>query len=330
MRRRSFGDTDLQTSAVGFGTWALGSDWWGEHEDPDRLVARALDLGITFFDTGDTYGQGLNEEIVGAALERSGSPRDAYELSTKFGYVIDADRTAHKESERPHDWTPDHTRRALEASLRRLRTDYVDLYQLHNPRMDGIAADELFAELEALKAEGKLREYGVALGPKIGWLEEGIRAIEDRPGVATLQTVYNLLEQAPGADFLEAAERHGVGVIARVPTSSGLLEGHLTPEHTFEGNDHRRHRPRSWLIEGLQKVDQLEFLRRDGERTLAQAAFKYVLAQPAIGCVVHTVNTTAQLEEWGAAGTDAVPDLEEDELARVDELYAAGFGLAPA
>jgi aryl-alcohol dehydrogenase-like predicted oxidoreductase len=122
-----------------------------------------------------------------------------------------------------------------------------------------------------------------------------------------------------------------VGVIARVPTSSGLLEGHLTPEHTFEGNDHRRHRPRSWLIEGLQKVDRLDFLTRDGERTLAQAAFKYVLAQPAIGCVIHTVNTSAQLDEWAAAGTEDVPDLDEDELARVDELYAAGFGLgAPA
>jgi len=330
MRRRSFGDTDLQTSAVGFGTWALGSDWWGEHEDPDRLVARALDLEITFFDTGDTYGQGLNEEIIGTALERSGRPRESYELSTKFGYVVDADRKDHKESERPHDWSPEHTRRAIEASLRRLRTDYVDLYQLHNPRMDGLLADELFAELEAPEAEGKPRAYGIARGPKIGWRDEGLRAIEERSGLATLQTVYNLLEQAPGADFLEAAEHHGVGVIARVPTSSGLLEGHLTPEHTFEGNDHRRHRPRSWLIEGLQKVDQLEFLRRDGERTLAQAAFKYILAQPAIGCVVHTVNTTAQLEEWGAAGTDAVPDLDEDELSRVDELYAAGFGLAPA
>ena len=119
-------------------------------------------------------------------------------------------------------------------------------------------------------------------------------------------------------------------MIARVPTSSGLLEGHLTPDHTFEGNDHRRHRPRSWLIEGLQKVEQLDFLTRGGERTLAQAAFKYVLAQPAIGCVVHTVNTVAQLEEWGAAGADAVPDLDDDELARVDELYAAGFGLAAA
>jgi aryl-alcohol dehydrogenase-like predicted oxidoreductase len=330
MRRRNFGDTDLETSAVGFGTWALGSDWWGEHEDPDRLVARALDLGVTFFDTGDTYGQGHNEDLVGAALQRSGRPRDAYELSTKFGYVIDADRTEHRESERPHDWSPEHTRRALEASLQRLRTDHVDLYQLHNPRMDGIEADGLFAELEALRAEGKLRHYGVALGPKIGWRDEGVRALEERPGLTSLQTVYNLLEQEPGAEFLELAERQGAGVIARVPTSSGLLEGHLTPEHTFSGNDHRRHRPRSWLVEGLQKVDQLGFLLRDGERTLAQAAFKYVLAQPAIGCVVHTVNTTAQLEEWAAAGGAAVPDLDEDELARVDALYAAGFGLAPA
>src|SRR3954447_3886357 len=83
MRRRTFGTTNLETSAVGFGTWALGSDWWGEHESPDALVARALDLGVTFFDTGDTYGQGLNEELVGEALARSGRPRDAYELSTK-------------------------------------------------------------------------------------------------------------------------------------------------------------------------------------------------------------------------------------------------------
>ena len=146
--------------------------------------------------------------------------------------------------------------------------------------MDGIEADELFAELEALKAEGKLRHYGIALGPKIGWRDEGVHALTERAGLTSLQTVYNLLEQAPGAEFLELAEALGVGVIARVPTSSGLLEGHLTPEHTFEGNDHRRHRPRSWLIEGLQKVDQLEFLTRGGERTLAQAAFKYVLAQP--------------------------------------------------
>ena len=327
MEIRRFGHTDLETSAIGFGTWALGSDWWGEHEDPDRLVARALDLGITFFDTGDTYGQGLNEEIVGRALARAGVARERVQLSTKFGYVLDSERQGHPEGERPHDWSPQRTRRALEASLRRLGTDYVDLYQLHNPRMDALERDDLWAELEGLKAEGRIRHYGVALGPKIGWREEGLRAIAERP-IASLQTVFNLLEQEPGNDFLEAAERRGVGVIARVPTSSGLLEGHLTLESTFTGNDHRRHRPRQWLVDGLKKVEQLEFLRRGGERTLAQAAMKWLLAQPAIACVVHTVNTVSQLEEWAAAGGDQLPDLDDEELARVDELYRDGFGLA--
>jgi aryl-alcohol dehydrogenase-like predicted oxidoreductase len=327
MQRRRFGATDLETSAIGFGTWALGSDWWGPHEDPGRLVARALELGITFFDTADTYGQGLNEELIGTALERAGAERDAVEISTKFGYAIDAERGAHRESERPHDWSPAHARRALEASLRRLRTDYVDLYQLHNPRMDAVESDELFAELEALKSEGKIRHYGVALGPKIGWREEGLRALELRE-LTSLQTVYNLLEQQPGADFLEAAERRGAGVIARVPTSSGLLEGHLTPDTTFEAPDHRRHRPREWLIDGLRKVEQLEFLKRDGQRTLTQAAMAFVLAQPAIACIVHTVTTEAELVEW--AGTTDVPPLSDEELEAVDELYRADFGLAAA
>jgi aryl-alcohol dehydrogenase-like predicted oxidoreductase len=325
VKRRRFGTTDLETSAFGFGTWALGSDWWGAHDDPARLIARALELGVTFFDTGDTYGQGLNEEIVGDALAASGVERDAIQISTKFGYVIERERTAHKESERPQDWSPDHARRALEASLRRLRTDYVDLYQLHNPRMDAIERDDLFAGLEALRAEGKVRHYGVALGPKIGWRDEGVRALKTRD-IAALQTVYNLLEQEPGSEFLAVAEKRGAGIIARVPTSSGLLEGHLTPDSTFEGNDHRRHRPRSWLVEGLQKVEQLDFLTREGERTLAQAAIQFILAQPATACVVHTVTTVAELEEWATAPD--TPALDDDELDAITGLYGSGFGLA--
>src|ERR671937_896487 len=165
----------------------------------------------SFYDTGDAYGQGANEEIVGRALSRV--DRDSVQISTKFGYVLDSERQQHSEGERPSDWSPKHGRAALEASLRRLGTDHVDLYQLHNPRMDAIERDDLFAELEALRDEGKLREYGVALGPAIGWRDEGLRAFETRD-IASVQTVYNLLEQDPGRDFLAAAEQPGAGVMA--------------------------------------------------------------------------------------------------------------------
>src|SRR5918997_2022080 len=197
MRQRNFGNTDLTASEIAFGTWALGSTWWGETDDAGRLIGRALELGITFFDTGNVYGQGGNEELVGRALARA--DRDSIQISTKFGYVLDSDRQAHSEGERPHDWSPEHTRKSLEASLRRLGTDYVDLYQLHNPRMDGVRSDELFSELERLRDEGKLRHYGVALGPAIGWRDEGVEALRTRR-ITSIQTVYNLLEQEPGSE----------------------------------------------------------------------------------------------------------------------------------
>jgi aryl-alcohol dehydrogenase-like predicted oxidoreductase len=325
MRQRSFGTTDLTASEIAFGTWALGSTWWGETDDADRLIGRALELGITFFDTGNVYGQGANEEIVGRALARA--DRDSIQISTKFGYVLDSGRQAHSEGERPHDWSPGHVRRSLEDSLRRLGTDHVDLYQLHNPRMDAIEHDELFATLEELKAEGKIRHYGVALGPAIGWRDEGVRALEERD-IAALQTVYNLLEQEPGSDFLATAERTGAGIMARVPTSSGLLEDKYTLETEFGPGDHRRHRPRQWLVEGLQKIDRLRFLVLEGERTMTQAALKFILAQPAMACVIPTIGTLAELEEF--AGAAAAPDLTDDELARVQELYARNFDVEPA
>jgi aryl-alcohol dehydrogenase-like predicted oxidoreductase len=323
VKQRRFGDTDLHSSEIAFGTWALGSDWWGKTDDPEHLVGRAIELGVTFFDTGDAYGQGVNEEIVGRALRNA--DRDSIQISTKFGYVLDSDRKQHSEGERPQDWSPEHVRKALEGSLRRLGTDFVDLYQLHNPRMDAIERDDLFAELESLRDAGKLRHYGVALGPAIGWRDEGVRALETR-GIAALQTVYNLLEQEPGSHFLAAAEASGAGVMARVPTSSGLLEDKYTLDTTFSGSDHRRHRPRQWLVDGLKKIDQLRFLVRDGERTMAQAALQFVLAQPRMACVVPTITSLAELEEF--AGAAETPPLTPDELSRIDELYRAGFGLA--
>ena len=325
MKQRSFGNTDLTASEIAFGTWALGSTWWGDTDDADRLFGRALELGITFFDTGDVYGQGINEEIVGKALAHA--DRDSIQISTKFGYVLDSERKAHAEGERPHDWSPAHTREALENSLRRLGTDYVDLYQLHNARMDAVDRDDLFAELDALRDEGKIRQYGVALGPAIGWREEGLHALETRD-IAALQTVYNLLEQEPGSDFLEAGQRTGAGIMARVPTSSGLLEDKYTLDTEFGPGDHRRHRPRQWLVDGLKKIEQLRFLVIEGERSMTQAALKFVLAQPGMTTVIPTIGTLAELEEF--AGTAQAPDLTDDEIARVQELYARNFDVEPA
>jgi aryl-alcohol dehydrogenase-like predicted oxidoreductase len=326
MRTRRFGDTDLTASEIGFGTWALGSTWWGKitRGEGVNLIARAIELGITFFDTGDVYGTGANEEIVGKAL--AAEQRESVQISTKFGYAIEGGRQEHSQGERPQDWTPAHARSALEASLSRLGTDYVDLYQLHNPRMDAIERDDLFEELEQLRVDGKVRHYGVALGPAIGWREEGLRAIDTR-GISSVQTVYNVLEQDPGRDFLEVAGERGIGVIARVPTSSGLLEDKYTLETTFPPHDHRSHRPREWLVDGLQKVERLRFLCEEHGITMAQASLKFILAQDAIGCVLPTVTNVDELEEWAAASGD--PDLSADDLARINELYERNFDVEP-
>ncbi len=326
MRTRRFGDTDLEASEIGFGTWALGSTWWGDVSESsgERLIKQALDLGITFFETGDAYGQGTNEELVGRVLA---AHRDEIQLSTKFGYVLDSDRQQHSEGERPQRWDGAFVREALEGSLRRLGTDRVELYQLHNPRMDAIEEDALFATLDELKAEGKIRHYGVALGPAIGWRDEGLRAVAARD-IASVQTVYNLLEQDPGRDLMAAAAEHGVGVMARVPTSSGLLDDNLTPDTTFGPGDHRRHRPREWLVEGLQKIDRIRFLcGPESGRTMAQAALRYILAQPQMTVVIPTITNEAELREY--AGATDVPDLNAEELARVGELYARNFDVQP-
>ncbi len=181
----------------------------------------------------------------------------------------------------PHDFSPAFVRRALEASLRRLRTDYIDIYQMHNARMAQIEDDALWSLLESLKREGKIRMYGVALGPAIGWRYEGIDAVRQR-NVASLQIIWNILEQYPGDEQIAAAKDSDAdtGYMIRVPHSSGMLEGHYTADTTFPQGDHRRHRPREWLVNGIEKVAQLRFLERP-DRTLGQAAIHGCSPSPA-------------------------------------------------
>lgn len=323
MQHRTLPGTDITMSEVGFGVWTLATGWWGDKDDAEavRLLHQAFDAGITLYDTADSYGNGRGETILRDAFS---TRRDAVVYSTKVGYDWYSYDRPRGQRELPHDWSPEFVRRSCERSLERLGTDHIDVYQLHNPRMDAIRSDELFATLDDLVSEGKVRSYGVALGPKIGWKDEGLAAMRRRP-IDSLQIIHNILEQDPGADLIAGAAETDTGLMVRVPHSSGMLEGKYTSETTFPEGDHRRHRPRSWLIEGLQKIESLAFLTEDRPHTLGQAALKWLLAAPEVITTLPNIYGAEQIDEFAAASD--LPDLSPEDLERIDALYAENFGV---
>lgn len=321
MRYRRFGETDLEVSEIGFGTWTLASDWWGKVEDTQGMLHAAIDAGITFIDTAPVYGSdGIGETLLADLLK---SHRDELVLTTKCGYDLDAPRKFPGQSERPQDWRPESVRRQLEDSLRRLRTDHIDLYQLHNARIEPIREDSLWEELEQLRTEGKVRALGVALGPAIGWVDEGLESVRSRD-IATLQTVFNVLEQEPGLTF--AAEPNvaegRVSLISRVPHASDTLSGKVTPDTVFPEGDHRAHRNRENMLDNFEKAESLSFLWEQTGRTMGQAAIAAILANPAFATVLPTCVTTEEIHEYAAASE--MP-LTPDEKAALDELWSRNF-----
>jgi aryl-alcohol dehydrogenase-like predicted oxidoreductase len=322
MRYRQLLD-GIEVSEVGFGNWTVTTGWWGNYSRQEAIALhrRAYEAGITLFDTADAYREGYGEEVLGEALA---DVRDDIVIATKFGYDIVSEHQRRGQQERAHRTDVAYLHSALDASLSRLGVEVIDLYQLHNPRMAHIDDDELFAFLEQARVAGKIRAYGIALGPKIGWLEEGVHAMRSR-GVRAVQMIYNALEQDPGRELLRVANETGAKMIVRVPHSSGMLEGNLTVDTVFPENDHRRHRPRSWLIEGVKKISRLDFLTTD--MTLGQAALRWVLADPGIASALPNIYGTDQINEFASASD--CRDLSADELARVAELYERNFDVVP-
>ncbi len=321
MQYRRFGTSELVVSEVGFGTWTLASDWWGHVEDQRGLLHAALDVGITFFDTAPVYGSdGVGETLLADLLR---AHRDEIVLTTKCGYDIDAPRQHPGQSERPQDWRPESIQSQLDASLRRLGTDHIDLYQLHNSRLTPILDDDLWAELARIRDTGKIREIGVALGPAIGWVEEGLESLRRRP-IASLQTVFNVLEQEPGRTFAaEPAVTEGrVGLISRVPHASDVLSGKTDRDTVFPAGDHRAHRNRDNMLDNFDKAETLTFLWEDTGRTIAQAAIAAILAHPAFTTVLPTVVSADEVREYAEASDQP---LDADERARVDELWGRNF-----
>lgn len=326
MRFRTYKNTDLRVSEVGFGLWTISTGWWGQFTEGEAiaLMHKAFDLGVTLFDAADTYGNGLSEELIAKAFPKQ---RDEIVIATKIGYdfVTHGDTRGRGQREIPQDFSAEAIVCATDAALKRLKTDRIDLLQLHNIRMEQIYDDALWTTLEKLKASGKIRYAGIALGPAVGWLYEGINCIRERD-VTSVQHIYNMLEQHPGRAMQEEATDAGKDTmfLIRVTHSSGMLEGKYTPETVFPPNDHRNHRPRSWLLNGVKKIDRLRFLEGT-DRTLGQAALQWLLADERVASTLPNIYEEAQLIEFAKAPDS--PRLTSEEMEKIAELYAENFGV---
>ena len=325
MKYRTYPNSDITVSELGFGMWTTSTGWWGEMTDleAEKMLHEAHDLGVTLYDAADTYGDGRSEVQLRKAFSER---RDKIVYATKFGYDWYTHGTERRgQNELPQDVSPAFIRKACEESLKRLGTDYIDIYQLHNAKMEHVHDAAMWETLAELKREGKIRMYGIALGPAIGFLYEGVDAVKEH-NCATLQIIWNALEQYPGNEQIKAAYESGAdtGYMIRVPHASGMLEGHYTLDTVFPEGDHRRHRPRSWLVNGVQKVEQLRFLEGP-DRTLGQAAMQWLLREPKVMTILPNIYNREQLIEFAKA--PETPALSNDELARIDALYANNFGL---
>ena len=320
MKYTQLGRTGLTVSRLALGCMSYGDPSWRpwilDARAAEPFFTSALDAGITFFDTAPFYGDdGFGESLMADFLR---SHRDEIVLTTKCGYDLSADaRRPAQQRERPHDWRPESIRRQCDDSLRRLGIDVIDLYQLHNTRIEPILDDDLWACLEDLRSEGKVRHLGVALGPAIGWVEEGLESIRQRP-ICSLQTVYNVLEQEPGRTFAAQARESGgeVGLISRVPHASDSLSGKVTRDTKFPAGDHRAHRNRDNMLDNFEKAETLGFLWSEGTgRTIGQAAVAGILANPAFCCVIPTVLSVEDVREYAAGADRPLTADESTELA---------------
>jgi len=361
MRYRPLHGTDLALSELGFGTWTVTTGWWGTYTDAEaqRLIAAAVGRGINYIDTADAYGNGRGETVLAPILKE----HPDLIVGTKFGYdFYNNPERPRGQRELPQDMSPKFIRFALEQSLKRLGVDHVAIYQPHNPRIEVLMRDEHWETLAELKREGKILSWGPSLGPAIGWRDEGIYGAAVRQAPVT-QMIYNMLEQDPGREFILAAQRGASYPAAaaamaaqtgkkvcqttesfdpsfrawkadpspqfliRVTHSSGMLEGKYTIDTKFDESDHRSHRPRAWLVEGLQKVDRLRPLCEERGVTLGQLALLWLYAHPSIVSALPNIYGEEQIEEFTAASAHA--PLTDEEMEMVHDLYVRDFEIVP-
>ncbi|MBI3951956.1 MAG: aldo/keto reductase [Acidobacteria bacterium] len=307
MEYRTLGRTRLRVSEIGLGAWAIGGPstlggrpiGWGETDDATslRTLEACLDVGINFIDTADVYGSGHSEELVGQAFK---GKRDRVIIATKVGNRDTPERGWFKDFSRK--WV----REAVEASLRRLQTDYIDLYQLHSPDRDFHYTPEVFDVFEELKQAGKIRYYDVS----VGLWQHGISVIETGRGDA-LQVLFNLLQREAATGLFPLTQRHYIGIIVRVPLASGFLTGKFTAETRFPPNDHRSKYSPEQIREIVGRVERIKAAAQTLNKPLAQIALQYCLSHPAVSTVIAGAKTPEQLRQNAAASDGRLLTPEE-------------------
>ncbi len=291
--------------------WVQGYISYGSVDDTESLavIRRARELGINFIDTADIYGDGHAEELIGQAL--AGDP-DCY-VATKVGYDMYGSRQGKV-------WSPEHVNYAVDQSLRRLRRDVIDLYQLHTPPLEIIRRGEVFHTLERLKEQGKIRHYGVS----ILTAEDGVEVLK-RGKPATFQVGFNLLDQRHITDLFPIVRERGVGILVRSPLASGFLSGTITSDHNFPETDHRSRMSREEIAQVVAKVESLRFLVKPPVRTLAQAALAYILSYDAVSVVIPGAMTVRELED-NVSASDVAP-LDPEDVRMAEKLYREAFNV---
>ena len=315
MQYRELGRTGWKVSSISFGTWAIGAEW-GAVNDRESLAAlhRALDHGVNLFDSADVYGDGRSERLLSQLRdERS----ELFYVATKAGRRLD-----------PHvagGYNRQNLTTFVERSLRNLRTDTLDLLQLHCPPTPVYYMPEVFEVLDELTSAGKLRHYGVSVEK----VEEALKAIE-YPGVQSVQIIFNMFRQRPSELFFAEAQRRRVGILARLPLSSGMLSGKLTPKSRFAVNDHRAFNrngesfDRGETFSGLDydlSLQAVEALRPHvpSGSTMAKMALRWILDFDAVSVVVPGATKADQV--YSNASSSNVPSLSKDLHQKLSELY---------
>lgn len=315
MKYNRLGKTGYDVSEISFGTWGIGGDW-GKTDDQESLRALevAIDRGVNFFDTADVYGGGHAEELLGKATK---GKEDQIYIASKFCRAGDLND--------PDNYSEKTVRQYLEATLKRIQRDSLDLYQIHCPPFEVLKDGRVFEVLDKLKAEGKIRHYGVS----VETVEEGLYCLNIE-NVSTLQVILNMMRQKPLETLVPEALKQDVGIIVRVPLASGLLTGKFSADHQFEADDHRNYNKDGQAFnvgetfggieftKGVELSNELKWITEDRD-TMAKAALKWLLEQRGISTVIPGFKNVNQVEE--NLGAIDVRSYSEDELEQIADFY---------